>query len=174
MRVHHALVAAVAAVVLMLPVHVQAQGAQSLVGTSPTLRIATLDGKDFDLAAHRGKWVVLNWWATWCTPCIKEIPDLNALARRDDVDVLGLDFEEIERSDLDAFLAEHPIGYPVAPVDVFEPPAGFPVPRGLPLTYVVAPDGVVVQAFLGPVTRAELERVIEARDAPAKGGADRQ
>ena len=145
----------------------RAQGAQGLVGTAPPLRIATLDGGAFDLAAQRGKWVVRNWWATWCAPCIREIPDLNELAQRDDVQVLGLDFEEIEREDLDAFLAEHPIHYAVAPVDVFEPPAAFPVPRGLPLTYVVAPDGVVAQAFIGPVTRAELERVIDAAAAEA-------
>lgn len=138
----------------------QAQTAQGLVGTTPTLVIGTLDGASFDLSAQRGRWVVLNWWATWCGPCIKEIPELNELARRDDVAVLGLDFEEIERADLDAFLVEHPVGYPIAPVDVFEPPAGFPVPRGLPLTYLVAPDGVVAKAFVGPVTRADLERAI--------------
>lgn len=174
MKFQPVLSAVLLAAAIALPPAAQAQsGAQSLVGTSPTLEIATLDGKGFDLAALRGKWVVLNWWATWCTPCIKEIPDLNALSRRDDVEVLGLDFEEIERGDLDAFLAEHPIEYPVAPVDVFEPPAGFPVPRGLPLTYVVAPDGVVAKAFLGPVTRAELERVIDAAVAGDGGGADR-
>ncbi len=139
---------------------VRAQTAQSLVGTTPTLVIGTLDGATFDLSAQRGKWVILNWWATWCRPCIKEIPDLNALARREDVEVLGLDFEEIDRADLDAFLVEHPIHYPIAPIDVFEPPAGFPVPRGLPLTYLVAPDGVVAKAFVGPVTRADLERAI--------------
>src|SRR5690606_14966233 len=98
--------------------------------------------------------------------------DLNELAQRDDVEVLGLDFEEIEREDLDAFLAEHPIHYAIAPVDVFAPPAGFPVPRGLPLTYVVAPDGVVAQAFIGPVTRGELERVIDAAAAEAAPGRD--
>lgn len=141
---------------------VRAQGAQALVGTTPALSIATLDGSTFDLAAQRGKWVVLNWWATWCTPCIREIPEFNGLARRDDVVVLGLDFEEIERADLDAFLSEHPIHYAVAPVDVYEPPAAFPVPRGLPLTYVIDPQGVVAKVFLGPVTRAELEQVIDA------------
>lgn len=151
-----------AALLLAVPLPARAQGAQSLVGTTPTLVIGTLDGGTFDLSAQRGKWVVVNWWATWCTPCIKEIPDLNALASRDDVEVLGLDFEEIERADLDAFLAEHPIEYPVAPVDVYEPLEGFPVPRGLPLTYVVAPDGVVAQAFIGPVTRADIEAVMKA------------
>lgn len=144
--------------------------ASDLVGTTPELRIAMLDGSPFDLAQKRGTWVVLNYWATWCAPCIKEIPELSALAQREDVDVLGLDFEEIERADLDAFLVDHPAAYPIAPVDVYDPPSAFPVPRGLPMTYLIAPDGVVAKAFVGPVTRAEIEKEIAA--APAAEARD--
>jgi thiol-disulfide isomerase/thioredoxin len=140
--------------------------AADLVGTTPELRIATLDGAVFDLAQQRGKWVVLNYWATWCAPCIKEIPELSELAEREDVEVLGLDFEEIERADLDAFLLDHPAGYAIAPVDVYDPPSAFPVPRGLPMTYLIAPDGKVAKAFVGPVTRRDIE--MEIASAPAK------
>lgn len=140
--------------------------ATDLVGTTPVLRIATLDGSMFDLSEKRGTWVVLNYWATWCAPCIKEIPELSALAQREDIDVLGLDFEEIERADLDAFLVDHPAGYPIAPVDVYDPPLGFPVPRGLPMTYLVAPDGSVAKVFLGPVSRADIEKEMAAISSP--------
>ncbi len=140
----------------------QAQGAKEMIGSQPTLKIATLDGGEFDLTAQRGKWVVLNYWATWCAPCIKEIPDLSALADRDDVEVLGLDYEEVERDELDAFLARHKPRYPIAPVDVYAPPEGWPVPRGLPLTYVVDPQGTVREAFVGPVTGADIDKVISA------------
>lgn len=139
-----------------------------LIGTTPELRIATLDDGMFDLADHRGSWVVLNYWATWCAPCIKEIPELSRLAQRADVDVLGLDFEEIERADLEAFLRDHPAGYPIAPVDVYDPPAAFPVPRGLPMTYLIAPDGTVAKAFVGPVTGEDIER--EMTRAPSGDG----
>jgi thiol-disulfide isomerase/thioredoxin len=134
--------------------------ARDLVGTTPSLSIDTLAHGRFELAGQRGQWVVLNFWATWCAPCIREIPELGELAQRPDVTVLGLAFEEIERADLEAFLREHPAHYAIAPVDVYDPPAGFPVPRGLPLTYLVDPQGVVAEVFLGPVTRAELETAI--------------
>ena len=45
----------------------------------PALDVATIDGGRFDLAEHRGKWVVVNFWATWCSPCLKEMPELSAL-----------------------------------------------------------------------------------------------
>lgn len=154
---------------LLLTFAATAKSPSELVGTQPQLRLATLDGGAFDLAAQRGKWVVINYWATWCAPCIKEIPELSALAQRDDVEVLGLDFEEIERADLDAFLEQHPPKYPVAAVDVYDPPAAFPVPRGLPMTYLIAPDGRVAEAFVGPVTRAQIEQAMAAYGADDGG-----
>ena len=124
----------------------------------PQLVIETFDGKTFDLSSHRGKWVVVNFWATWCAPCLKEIPDFNALAkRRSDVQFIGLAYEEIERPDLEAFLKRNPIDYPIAVLNVYEPPKDFDTPRGLPMTVLIAPDGKVVRQFLGPVTSADIE-----------------
>jgi len=129
----------------------------------PSLVVETFDGGRFDLAQHRGKWVVVNFWATWCNPCLKEIPDLDAFDKsREDVEVIGLAYEEIERADMQAFLKEHVISYPIAVVDVYSPPADFETPRGLPMTYLIAPDGKVARKFLGPVTSAELAAAMAA------------
>lgn len=127
----------------------------------PTLEVTTYDGKPYKLADHLGKWVVVNFWATWCEPCKKEIPDFNKLDKqREDVEFIGLAYEEIERTDMDAFLKVIPINYPMAVLDVYNPPADFDTPVGLPLTYVIAPNGKVASKFLGPVTLKDLEKVI--------------
>lgn len=133
----------------------------------PSLKVQTLHGKAYDLAAHRGKWVVVNFWATWCSPCLKEMPELSALdAMREHVEVIGLAYEEIEPADLRAFLQEHPVVYPIAIVDVYDPPADFATPRGLPMTYLIGPDGKVAKQFLGPVTAGEVEAAIAAAGGP--------
>jgi thiol-disulfide isomerase/thioredoxin len=139
------------------------------VKESPALEIRTFDGKDWSLAAHRGKWVVVNFWATWCTPCLKELPDLDAFDKaREDVEVIGLAYEEIERPDMEAFLKQHPIGFPIALMDVYKGVPDFPIPRGLPMTYVIAPDGKVAKQFLGPVDMQVLASLV---GAPAKADA---
>jgi thiol-disulfide isomerase/thioredoxin len=137
----------------------------------PALVIKTFDGGSFDLSQHRGRWVVVNFWATWCNPCLKEIPDLAAMdAAHEEIEVIGLAFEEIERADMEAFLAKRPIPYPIAIVDTFGPPTDFGIPRGLPTTFLIAPDGKVAATHLGPVTSEDLLKDIAAAGGkPAKG-----
>lgn len=138
--------------------------------THPTLKLAAVDGSEYDLAARRGKWVVVNFWATWCSPCLKEMPELSALdAMREHVEVVGLAYEDIEPAAMRAFLGEHPVVYPVAIVDVYDPPKDFATPRGLPMTYLVDPEGKVAKQFLGPVTAHEIEAAIAAAGGPKVG-----
>lgn len=141
----------------------------------PELKIATLNGDTFQLSERRGRWVVLNFWATWCAPCLKEMPELSRYdTARDDVDMIGLAYEEIEAAEMRSFLETHPVDYPIAIIDTYDPPADFATPRGLPMTYVIAPDGKVAKQFMGPVTGADLDAIIGAAQSgtgtAAQGG----
>lgn len=138
----------------------------------PSLKMKAVDGSDYDLAAHRGQWVVVNFWATWCAPCLKEMPELSALhVMRDNIEVVGLAYEDIEPADMQAFLKEHPVAYPVVIVDTYAPPADFATPRGLPMTYLINPDGKLSKQFLGPVTAHDIEAAIAAAGGQAGGRA---
>jgi thiol-disulfide isomerase/thioredoxin len=135
--------------------------AQAAMPAQPTLHVATLDGKTFDLAAQRGKWVIVNYWATWCVPCIKEMPDISRfVAAHSNVAAIGLAFDDSAPADIKAFVAKHPVVYPIAQVTLDKPAKDFDEPRGLPTTWLIGPDGKVAKRFVGPVTSAELAAAI--------------
>ena len=110
-------------------------------------------------------------WQGQALPLVGRVSmDLTAFdAAREDVEVIGLAYEEILPDDMRAFLLKHPAGYPIAILDPYNPPADFDTPRGLPLTYLIAPDGKVAKQFLGPVTGREIEAAIAASGGPKAG-----
>ena len=121
-----------------------------------------LGGGAVSLSDYRGQWVVVNYWATWCAPCRKEMPELSALhSERADVTVLGLAFEEIEESDFERFLESAPVSYPILKDDVYQPPEPFGAPTVLPTTIILDRAGRSVKAFLGPVTRESIEAFLD-------------
>lgn len=139
--------------------------------TVPELKAPTLDGQAFDLGALRGKVVVLNLWATWCSPCRTEMPALEAFYtkyRARGVTVLGLnendpdDIAEVKKVMAD--FAYPAILAGTAPVN------GFRTPRVLPITYVIDTKGVIrAKLWPGgtPVTETNLEKAVEPLLPPA-------
>ena len=126
------------------------------------MRLRSVDGSKHHLSDYRGKWVVVNYWATWCPPCIVEMPELQSF-HNDNADknamVIGINTELISREKLALFLDDYFITYPnfvSRPGRVSE--LG-DVP-GLPTTFMVSPDGEVVARQVGPVTREMLEKFI--------------
>ncbi len=123
-----------------------------------------LNGDPLALGDFLGQWVVLNYWATWCAPCRKEIPELSELhQQRDDITVLGIAYEDIDAAMFQEFLQEFSVSYPILIADVYQPPEPFGAPRVLPTTIILDPKGRSVKAFLGPVTRQDIEAFIDAK-----------
>lgn len=131
--------------------------------TRPSLVIRTLEGKTFDLASHRGQWVIVNFWATWCSPCIAEMPAISKyVATHKDVSAIGLAYDRTPRAEVMKFVHEHPVDYPLAQLDLDDLPQGLAMPAGLPTTYLIAPDGHVAKRFVGPVNAKLLDAAMAA------------
>jgi len=124
-----------------------------------------VDGKPRSLSEFRGKWVIVNYWATWCPPCLDEIPDLVEFHEKHkdkDAVVLGINFEEADREHLLEFVDQHFMTYPVLSMDpVPVTPLG-PV-TGLPTTYIISPQGERVARQEGPITGAAIEAFLERK-----------
>lgn len=118
-----------------------------------------VDGKVHRLSELRGKWVVVNYWATWCTPCLEELPELAEfhLAHQDrDAVVLGINFEDIYIERLRQFTRDYAIPYAVLRETPTRTTVLGKVP-GLPTTFIVSPTGDVVVRQVGALTRSVLE-----------------
>jgi len=131
---------------------------------APDFTLTTLDGDEISLAELRGKPVVLNFWATWCNPCQREMPALQATAEEyaDDVVVLGIDQGE-SAAIVRPFIEEYGISYPI-PLDTkFEVASLYNV-RGLPTTFFIDRDGVIRHFWLGEMNRITLAEGIAKVD----------
>ena len=146
---------------LLLAASLLAAPVYAAMPVQPSLKVTTLDGKPYDLSAQRGHWVIVNFWATWCVPCIKELPEISQFVKsHPDIRAIGIAYDDTDPADIRAFLDKHPVSFPVAQVTMDKPLTDFDEPRGLPTTYLIGPDGKVAKHFTGPITPAALSAAI--------------
>lgn len=126
--------------------------------------LSTLEGDTLSLRDLRGEWVVLNFWATWCPPCVEEMPYLNQIAAERAVHVLGVNFNE-DASIVRQFVADHAISFPILihPDDITLLVYGV---RGLPRTLVIAPDGTIAHTIIGQIDPAAFDVWLDAQQIP--------
>jgi len=126
-----------------------ARAAPAMDQPAPPLIATALDGETFDLAKLRGKVVLVNFWATWCAPCRKEMPVLDAFYKRyrgQGLEVIGISVD-FPRDSAKMRKAGGTVAYPTALANEISV-NGFGPPEGVPVTYVIDSEGVVRDKFI--------------------------
>ena len=123
--------------------------------------LVTSNNKKIFLDDLYGKWVVINYWADWCPPCIKEIPELNKLNAKysDELNVFLFNFDRLEGEELKNQLRKIDAKVPsliTDPQSIYN----FTIPESLPVTFVINKKGELSNILRGPQTLEEMEKVL--------------
>ena len=122
--------------------------------------IKVFDGSDTSLSKLNGSWIVINYWADWCAPCIKEIPELNEFAKEnEDLFVYTFNFDHLEIEDLAPLTKKFKISVPslvTHPREIW----GIQTPPAVPATFFINPNGELVLSLFRPQTKDKLNEII--------------
>lgn len=135
--------------------------ASVVVGSqAPSFSLTSLDGTTVNSSALKGSIVVLNFWATWCQPCMTEIPELKQVAASSKAQVVGIALDQDGMKTIKPFVASNQINYTVLVGDeeVFQRFNGI----GIPYTLVLDPSQRIVKIYRGPTTKEALEQDLKA------------
>jgi len=141
-------------------------------GDAAEFMLTDMDGRQHRLSDYRGKWVLVNYWATWCPPCLEELPELEVFHSNSEgtAVVLGVNMEDIGPDSLRAFVDEQFLSFPILLAGASpsaEQRVG-PV-NALPTSYLISPVGEVVARQEGTVTAEGIRKFIQAYEARNAG-----
>ncbi len=114
-------------------------------------------GNPIHLSDHQGKWLVINYWATWCKPCLTELPELNQLYlnHRDRLIVWGVNFDQLSNQEIEEFSKPLQLKFPLISQFPAEKLGIHEIPS-LPATFIITPDGKLLPPLYGPQTQESL------------------
>lgn len=135
--------------------------ASEVAGVAPAFTLTDLDGKSVSLADFRGKVVVLDFWATWCPPCKREIPDFIDLQKEygsQGVQIVGIALDEPDK--VSAFAQQNGMNYPVL-LGSNEVSMKYGGIEGIPTTFIIDKSGKIINKFEGFRPRQVFETEIK-------------
>lgn len=133
---------------------------------APDFALMSIDGTTVNSSSLQGEVVILNFWATWCSPCQAEIPELNQIAATSRAKVVGIALDENGVEAIEPFVKQHAINYPVLIGDqeLFGRFNGV----GIPYTLLLDRQQNIVKIYRGPTTRATLEADLNSLEGGAQ------
>ena len=140
---------------------------QSVLAQALDMPLKRLDGTVHNLSDYKGNWVVVNYWATWCPPCIAEMPDLQDFHDKHvgkGALVIGINVESAAKDLIEDFLDTYFITYPIYSAPLVQSSELGSIP-GLPTTFLVSPVGTVEARQVGGVTSEMIESFIKKWEA---------
>ncbi|HTW86866.1 MAG TPA: TlpA disulfide reductase family protein [Candidatus Binataceae bacterium] len=165
MRVALPVISALWAILILLPA-TGALAAPDVGQPAPALVAQELNGQTFNLAAQRGKVVIVNFWATWCSPCRKEMPALNAFYRKyhsQGLEMIGMSVDRShDRSEVQTVMQSY--SYPAA-ISEDAKINDFGMPGEVPETFIIGVHGIL-RAELTPDKTAVTEQTLAAAVLP--------
>ena len=126
------------------------------------------DGAKYTLSGLRGKWVLVNFWAPWCPPCLAEMPGLDALQKQHkDLLVIGVAVMYGKVQEVTDVVREKSLSYPIV-LGNEDVASDFGGMNGLPTSFLYSPSGELVGHHEGPLTQNDVEQAIAQKPAAKK------